>query len=69
MHESCETISHEISRLKALRDEIVLILAKPHRNLARPTSNSIPSMVTEMKQCLFEITGKDPIKKNPFLVK
>jgi hypothetical protein len=30
---------------------------------------SIPSMVTKRRQCLFEITGKDPILKNPFLVK
>ncbi len=30
---------------------------------------SIPLMVNVRKQCLFEITGKDPILKNPFLVK
>ncbi len=38
MRESCETISCKISHLKALQDKIVLILAKPRRDLARPTS-------------------------------
>ncbi len=38
-HESCETISRKISCLVALQDKIVLILAKPHRDLARPTSS------------------------------
>jgi hypothetical protein len=35
---SCKTISRKISCLEALRDKIVLILAKLHRDLARPTS-------------------------------